>query len=275
MAKTLSLSDLLRLQFSTLESMDLGTLSRLEPILRNAQNELRGELDKYARGTFSHAQRRHTLTLINRALVQLHNRNISEMQSWASEFNEFGIEVANREVRDFQREAGLSIPNVRKDKVSLQHNDFLINTMQASLEKHSVDTRMQVSRGLTDAVIQRKSGYEVTGRLGKYIDLKKYQIQRIVRTEMSRIFNQTKFITYGEFNKSVFFKGSLMKRMFHPMDNRTAEDSKQWAQADPAIPMHEPFRLKLRNGKIQEGMTPPMRPNDRAVLMPFHKSWKE
>ena len=274
MAKTLSLSDLLRLQFSTLESMDLGTLSRLEPVLRNAQNELRAELDKYARGTFSHAQRRHTLTLINRALVQLHNRNISEMQSWAQEFNEFGIEVANREVRDFQREAGLSIPNVRKDKVSLQHNDFLINTMQASLEKHSVDTRLQVSRGLTDAVIQRKSGYEVTGRLGKYIDLKKYQIQRIVRTEMSRIFNQTKLLTYGEFNKSNF-NGTLMKRMFHPMDSRTAEDSKQWAQADPAIPMHEPFRLKLRSGKVQEGMTPPMRPNDRAVLMPFHKSWKE
>ena len=274
MAKALSLSDLLRLQFSTLESMDLGTLSRLEPILRNAQNELRGELDKYARGTFSHAQRRHTLTLINRALVQLHNRNVSEMHSWAQEFNEFGVEIANREVKDFQREAGLSIPNIRKDTVSLQHNEFLINTMQASLEKHSVDTRMQVSRGLTDAVIQKKSGYEVTGRLGKYIDLKKYQIQRIVRTEMSRIFNQTKLLTYGEFNKSNF-NGTLMKRMFHPMDSRTAEDSKQWAQADPAIPMNEPFRLKLRNGKIQEGQAPPLRPNDRAVLMPFHKSWKE
>ena len=124
MAKALSLSDLLRLQFSTLESMDLGTLSRLEPILRNAQNELRGELDKYARGTFSHAQRRHTLTLINRALVQLHNRNVSEMHSWAQEFNEFGVEIANREVKDFQREAGLSIPNIRKDTVSLQHNEY-------------------------------------------------------------------------------------------------------------------------------------------------------
>ena len=91
---------------------------------------------------------------------------------------------------------------------------------------------------------------------------------------MSRIFNQTKLLTYGEFNKANF-NGTLMKRMFHPMDSRTAEDSKQWAQADPAIPMNEPFRLKLRNGKIQEGQAPPLRPNDRAVLMPFHKSWKE
>ena len=135
-------------------------------------------------------------------------------------------------------------------------------------------TGLQVTRGLTDAVIQNRSGYEVTGRLSKFIDLKRWKIKQIVRTEMSGIFNRTKLLTYDRFNKENF-KGTLLKRMFHPMDNRTAEDSKQWAQADPAIPLDRPFRLKLRNGKIQEGMTPPLRPNDRAVIMPFHQGWKE
>ena len=273
MAKTMTLADLLRLQFSTLAELDSQTISRLEPVLRRGQAELREELDRYATGTFSHTQRRHVLALINRSLVRIHNENLSNMISGAQDFNEFGAEMANREVRDFQKQAGLAIPNVKRDKIALNQNEFLINNMQGSIEKYSVDIRMKVTRALTDAVITKRSGYEVTGRIGKYVTLKRPDIKRIVRTEMLRIYNRTKHLTYGEFNKQNF-NGTLMKRMFHPMDNRTAEDSKEWAEADPAIPMNKLFRLKLKNGKVQEGLYPPLRPNDRAVLMPFHQSWK-
>ena len=131
-------------------------------------------------------------------------------------------------------------------------------------------------------LFKKKTGYETALRIGRYVDLSWGKIKRIQRTELSRIFNQTKLLTYGEFNKDNF-KGTLRKRMFHPLDSRTAEDSKQWAQADPSIPLNKPFRLvvtiRQRGGKvkriIQEGMTPPLRPNDRAVLMPDHRSWKE
>lgn len=282
MPKTLTLSDLLKLQFSTLESLDRDTLFRLTPVLQKAQEDLRKELNKFSTESFSYIQKRQTLILINRALVKLYNQNLSEMEYMAEAFNEFGGEMANREVRDLSNEVGMSIPNIKKDLIALKHNEFLINTMKASLIKHSVGVRQTVSQGLTDSVIQKKTGYETVGRIAKYVDLKRWEVYRIVRTEMSSVFNRTKLLTYMEFNED-HFKGKLMKRMYHPMDNRTADDSKQWAKADPEIPLDKMFRKvitrKLKSGRVrktvQEGLAPPLRPNDRAVLMPFYKKWKE
>lgn len=282
MPKTLSLADLLKLQFSTLESLDRDTILRLNPVLTKAQDELRRELDKFSSESFTYTQKRQTLILINRALAKLYNHELSEMTYMAEAFNEFGGEMANREVKDLSSQVGMSIPNIKKDLISLNHNQFLINTMEGSIRKHAVGVRQQVSKGLTDAVIQKKTGYEAVGRIGKYVELKRWEVWRIVRTEMSSIFNRTKLLAYMEFNEANF-QGQLMKRMYHPMDNRTADDSKQWAEADPEIPLNKLFRKvitrKLKSGRtkreVQEGLAPPLRPNDRAVLMPFYRKWKE
>ena len=282
MAKTLSLFDLLKLQFSTLEQLDRDTLLRLEPVLVKSYNQLRSELDKFASDSFSYSQKRQTLRAIDRSLAKIYNENIGEMEYFAKDFNDFAHEMSNIEVKNMQKQVGLYAPNVKKDVISLKQNEFLLNEMKASVLGHSVDLRRKVSHGLTEAVIQRKSGYEATVEIGKKVNLEKWKIQRIVRTEMSKIFNRTKLLSYNEFNEKNF-KGRMLKRMFHPMDNRTAEDSKQWAHADPAIPLDAPFRMvikrKLKSGAVrnilQEGMTPPLRPNDRATLMSFLPEWKE
>lgn len=282
MARPLTLKDLLKLQFYGLDQLDTETLKALEPVLLRSEAQLRRELDRFAIGSFTRTQKQQTLFLINRSLVRLHNEELREMQSLAEQFNLFGAEMANKEVKDMSRQVGISIPAVKKDKLSLEQNSFLINTMRESVLGHNVDTRMQVSKALTDSVIQKKTGYETVSRIGKAVAIKRWKVKRIVRTEMLRIFNQTKLLTYGEFNEQNF-KGRLRKRMFHPMDSRTAEDSKQWASADPAIPLDKPFRLvitrRLASGSVrrtvQEGMTPPLRPNDRATLMSFLPEWKE
>ena len=274
MAKTFTLADMLRLQFSTLEALDADTVRKLEPVLRRAQDDLARDLNRFSDHSFSATQKRHSLVRIDRALAQLYNQADSDIKRYAEEFNEFGVEIANREVGDFQKGIGLSAPNVPRSVVSLKNNEYLYNTMQTSLKTYSLGIRQSIDRGLTDAVIQNQSGYEVVGRLGRYVEVKKWRLRRIVRTELAKIFNDTKLLTYQKFNQENF-GGTLMKRMFHPMDNRTAKDSKEWAKADPAIPLNQPFRLRLQSGKIQEGMAPPLRPNDRAVIMPFHKKWKE
>ena len=272
--RPLSILDLVKLQVSLLEELDDSTVRALEPILSNAQTELRNELDRFSRQSFSRTQRQHNLYLIERSLASLYNRNVNFMEARANNYNLQGFLQADKEVRDLSREVGLSMPLTDKRvKVAIDHNSFLLNNMKVSLERYNAKIRGMVSRGLTDAVIQKRSGYEVTGRLGRYIDIAKSDMRRIVRTELAGIFNRTKLMTYEEFDKE-HFKGELYKRMFHPMDHRTAEDSKEWAKADPAIPLNQPFKLKLRNGTIQEGQVPPLRPNDRAVLMPFYKKWK-
>ena len=272
MAKNLKISDLIKLQLSSIENLDSETIARLEPVLERARVNLVSELNKFGRDTFTWKQKNQTYHLITHALIAINQQNIETLKEDSLRYNELGLELANKEVRDLSKQVGISIPNIKRDKVALDHNQFLLNNMETSITNYSAELRGQVSRFITDAVIQRKSGYETVSRAGKYINIKLWKIRRIIRTEMSKILNETKLMTYQEFNKDNF-RGRLMKRMYHPMDNRTADDSKQWAKADPAVPLEEKFKLKLKNGDIQEGLVPPLRPNDRAVLMPFHPRW--
>ena len=274
MAKDLRISDLIRLQLSSIEQLDSETISRLEPVLERAREHLVAELNKYGRDTFSWKQKNQTYHLVTQALIAINMQNIETLKEESLKYNELGVDLANKEIKTLSKEVGISIPNIKRDKIALNQNQFLLNNMETSMTNYSAEIRAQISRFITDATIQRKSGYETVSRAGRYINIKLWKIRRIIRTEMSKILNETKLMTYQEFNKDNF-KGKLMKRMYHPMDNRTAEDSKQWAKADPAIPLSEPFRLKLKNGDIQEGNVPPLRPNDRAVLMPFHSYWRD
>ena len=83
-------------------------------------------------------------------------------------------------------------------------------------------------------------------------------------------------MAYGEFQKQHF--PDMMKRLFHHMDKRTADDSKQLAELDPAVPLNKPFVFKYKRGlktEVRRFMVPPDRPNDRATLIPFRKQWEK
>ena len=149
----MDLKDLLRLQFSSLDELDAETIRRLEPVLNRAQVELRRELDKLPPSSFTYQQKRHTLLLINSALAKVMNKNISELYSMAEDTNQLAFEMANREVKEL---SGLSVPSVKKDKVSLKQNDFLLNTMQSSVESYTAGVRQKISNAITDATIQKK-----------------------------------------------------------------------------------------------------------------------
>ena len=60
-------------------------------------------------------------------------------------------------------------------------------------------------------------------------------------------------MAYGEFREQHF--PDLMKRLYHPMDNRTAKDSKQLAKLDPAIPLDKPFvfvyKYRRKDGTVK------------------------
>jgi hypothetical protein len=56
------------------------------------------------------------------------------------------------------------------------------------------------------------------------------------------------------------------------MDERTAQDSIELAQKNPIIDIDKPF-VQNYNGKELVFMTPPNRPNDRAILVPVRASY--
>jgi hypothetical protein len=64
----------------------------------------------------------------------------------------------------------------------------------------------------------------------------------------------------------------LLKTLMHPMDQRTGDDSKKLAQEHPAIPISEEFVFTWKNA-TRRFMTPPDRPNDRAVMIPYRAEW--
>jgi hypothetical protein len=64
----------------------------------------------------------------------------------------------------------------------------------------------------------------------------------------------------------------LKKALIHPMDARTADDSKMLSKINPIVDINEPFRYTY--GKHERVfMYPPDRPNDRAILVPYKKEW--
>ena len=258
--------------------MDGSVMRKLFPELKIAHADLQDQLNETAQGTFSAAHRQQTQRLINQALSFMEQTLLGNMTQAGEQYNLFGANMAEKEVKTFQ---GFSLvtPSVNKDLVSLAKNDFLLNNMRASLQTYNANTRRQVSDALTQAVLQKRTGYEVSTRIGKFLKLERWKILRIVRTELAKIFNQTKLLSYGNIQEKYF--PDMMKRMFHPMDARTAPDSKQWAKLDPAIPISQPFRLVIKHTRadgsirkeVQEGMTPPLRTNDRALLIPFRPKW--
>ena len=210
----------------------------------------------------------------------MYQKSEEEFYQSGEKFNEFGHDMAQSEIFNLNRQVGISTPSISRDVTSLKTNEFLINNALSSLQSYNSDIRARVSNALTQGILMKKTGYEIQTKLSKFMDIKKYRIQRIVRTELSRIFNQTKLIAYGEFKEQHF--PDLMKRLFHPMDNRTADDSKQLKQLNPEIPLNKPFvfvyKYRRKEGSVRQDkrvfMTPPDRPNDRAVMVPFRKEWR-
>ena len=277
----LKVKDIVKLQLFGLEQLDFETLKKLKPALLAAEQELTNDLNRWSSEQFSHKTRRQNLALISRSLDRIEQITNQEFYNQAQEMNEFGVDLAEEEVRGFNKNEGITTPNLKRDLLSLEANDYLINNFQSSLRSYNQETRANVSNAISQGMLQKRTGYEISTKLGNYIKVKDWKIQRIVRTELSRVFNASKLLSYGQFKEKNF--PDLMKRMFHPKDNRTADDSKQWKKADPAIPLDKPFRLVIRRKRadgtvkkeVQQGMTPPLRPNDRAVLLSWRPQWEE
>ena len=204
---------------------------------------------------------------------------MDDFQQSALEYYQYGLDVGEHEIQRFNALQAIETPDINKQKISLEHNKFLLNNAEVSLKAYSARIRATVSEALTQGMLAGRSGYEIVGKLSKFLDIKRWRLQRIVRTESHKIYNSSKLMAYGEFQKEHF--PDMMKRMGHPQDSRTAEDSKQWMKADPAIPIGKPFRLvikrRLKDGTVkktvQEGMVPPLRSNDRAYLLPYRPQW--
>ena len=89
---------------------------------------------------------------------------------------------------------------------------------------------------------------------------------------MHNIYNVSKMDGMGSIKKK--FIPDLKKMLVHPMDNRTAQDSKALAKKNPIVDIDKPFKF-VYNGETRVFSHPPDRPNDRAILIPARDKYLE
>ena len=261
-------------------NLDAETLKRLAPALKEAQRQTEADLERLPPDRFSYQQKQHTLHVITGALREVNRLAVQEYEAAASAMTDLGVDVANEEVREMNKTRGVVTQSVARDALSLQENKYLVNNFKASMDRYSGEARLGIKQRISVGTIAKENPYTLTTRLAKYLATQTWRAARIVRTELARLFNETKLVAYKDFHDRTF--PDLKKTLIHRIDRRTAEDSLQLAALNPIIPLDQPFVFTYKhvrkNGSVRLErrvfMTPPDRPNDRAALLPWREAWR-
>jgi len=162
--------------------------------------------------------------------------------------------------------------NVNAAVIASDTNTLLINRYQSSIQTYSEEVRSQLTGVLTQAAIQEIPYSEVVKRVGQFFIAEQWKIERLARTELHQVYNLAKMKSMQSLADSA--GTDLKKTLIHPMDSRTGKDSKYVAKLDLIVPIDQPFRYKWQ-GKERVYMTPPDRPNDRSILVPYREKYGE
>ena len=198
---------------------------------------------------------------------------------------------------------------------SAKESELLINQFQVSIDSYSNTLRNQIWTRLNDMLIARRPAEEIHADLvrkdgiANFFEGEAWRLRRIVRTEMHGVYSRAKLNGFSTISKE--HAPGLLKALYHPLDHRTANDSqllimaaaKAEKQDDPTDPVNvqhpklgilEQARVIAKmeddffytyqeaydEGKLGKKIqriykAPPDRPNDRAILIPYHESWTE
>ena len=254
-----------------IRALDEKQMDRLLPALRQAELSIRRSLDRLPPQSYSYRRRRATSILLRQSIFEMENILMAEADRAGRESFERGVYNANREILEFNREAAVPFLNVNKQRVAIEKENFLINNAKESLRTYPARERAKISDAITQSVLSEESGHTGAVRISRFVASGIDKAKLIFRTEQHKILNQAKLETYKKFNEKYF--PDLKKALFHPMDHRTADDSKHLKALGPVIPLNKPFEYKWR-GKKRIFMTPPDRPNDRATIIPIRPEWR-
>ncbi len=223
-------------------------------------------------GTFTQQQLRVTLVQVEAAIQALTTKLNQTFDSAVNILGEQGIKDLTKEIESFSGEFEGSVQPIPLAPVLIaqEAKNFLFNQYQISLEAYGQDVLQNVARGLTQALIARDSFGQVVQKLSKFLKVEEFKLARIARTELHNVYNLSKLQGMRQVKADLI--PDIMKTLIHPIDDRTGEDSKKLAKINIIVPVDKPFKFKFKDEE-RVFMTPPDRPNDRAILVPFRKAW--
>ena len=154
-----------------------------------------------------------------------------------------------------------------------------------SMARYGADNVKLIEDGLAQSLIQGETTGDAIDRIISITHGQFYQAERIARTELSWAFNSVH--RDGIISAATVLPGLMSRWSEHvddlsgqPFDNRVGEDSlAMHGQVAPpggrfTMPPETPDGKPVSKGLV--GMAwdfPPNRPNDRAVLDPWHADW--
>lgn len=245
---------------------------RLIAKYREVRRDLQDRLNAARVDSFTAQQLRGTLLQVELAIEAMNQGLRSEMVSAGNLTADAGVTDLVEELQSFEEHfTGAVVPiNVNAALIANEANDFLINKYQASLDAYSEALRAQITGSLTSAIIGEMPYAETVQNIGKFFLGEEWKIHRIARTELHHTYAMGKLMTMKQLVGDQV--PDLMKTLYHPMDSRTAADSKYVDRLNLIVPVSQPFRYKWK-GELREYMTPPDRPNDRSILIPYRPTW--
>lgn len=249
--------------------------SQAQALLRRykeVRGELRDRLDRLPGDRFTAQQLRGVLVQVDGAISAMNESLKKGMVNQSKIMAERGVQDQLEEIRAFSQEfEGAVVPiNLDAQLIAEDVSNFLINRYQASLDAYSEDVRSNLVQVLTNESLMETPYSTVIKKMGMFFQGEEWKLHRIARTELHNIYSQGKLTGMTEVRENIL--PDLQKTLIHPMDARTADDSKLVARLDLIVDLDKPFRYRWK-GKDRVFMAPPDRPNDRSILVPYRHSW--
>lgn len=269
-----SVAKLLDRNAKQLESLEESESERILRRYKEIRRALRDRLDTLRGDTFTAQQLRGVLVQVESAILEMSRSLKLEMSESAAEVSELSVNHLTKEIERFDEMFTGAVTPIGIDLsvIVTQTNNLLIDKHEASLDAYSSALRSQIAGSLSQAVIEKVSLAEVVKRLSSFFIGEEWKLLRIARTELHGIYSTSKLLGMESVRDESL--PDLMKALWHPIDNRTGEDSKDLARKDPVVPVDKPFVQRF-GGREYVFMAPPNRPNDRAVLIPYRKAWDQ
>lgn len=266
-------TSLLERHAAKVEGLELGQIKRLIKIYRVARNSIMSQLLSIPSDTFTEAKLGTALERINISLTLLERAVRGETEFGFDIMSDQGIEDSVKEINKFEKHFNGINQAVPFQQIldSTDPANILLNKYDSSIAAYNESLRNGIQGFLTQSLVQNKPWTQTVNEMGMQLNLQEWKLARIVRTELHNIYNVSKNNGLLEIRDQ--YLPDLKKTLYHPMDSRTGEDSKQMAKQNKVVDIDKPF-VFIVDGKKQTFYTPPNRPNDRAILIPYRESYE-
>lgn len=256
-----------------LEGVEMSQARKMLKEYKKARQELKLQLLANSfNNEYSEGKMKNALAQIEAAIAQLRQKIGYQINEGFDFLSSQGIEDSITEMDAFDKAFGGGFGKLPFDAIieSTEPDNYLFNQYESSVQSYNESLRNSFQSSLTQSLIQQKSWSQAVYDMESVFDMKEWELARIVRTELHGIYNISKMRGFGTIKQD--YVPDLMKTLYHPMDSRTGQDSIQMAKENLIVPIDSPFSFTYK-GKTRTFMTPPDRPNDRAILIPYRPSF--